>query len=400
MTRKKNLPCCTTLRTLVIAALLVLAAGAAFPIDPDSDSIRGLAATPIDEVIPVLERIEFSERLAHVYVLAVIAAREADTARARRLFVYGRETADKNGDSASSGEFSYSLGVLDHEAGRFDDAVLSFHDASHAFDNAGLQASAVRALLVVGNIHHRTGRLKAAIDVLDQVIAREAEIVDRLVFAEALSESAMVRYKYGELADVPSLLDRALPIYVENDHLDGVGTVHRIRGNYYAALGDADAALEQYLVSRESYRETGNAHDFANTSFNIALMHANRGDLTEAVDFFENALENFALAGSLTGAGMAGTELARVLHRMGRLDEAERFVRQAIEHLRAGSSNRRLAQAYVVLGEIGERRGRPGEAISAYRQAVTIYREIELDAHALPVMRTLERLEHASGGGT
>ncbi|TVR51951.1 MAG: tetratricopeptide repeat protein [Spirochaetaceae bacterium] len=383
---------------MFFVALLFFVAGAAFSIDPDSDRIRELAAMPIDEVIPALERIEFSEKLAHVYILAVIAAREADTQRARRLFDYGRETAEENGDSASSGEFSYSLGVLDHESGRFDDAISSFHDASRAFDEAGLQSAAVRALLVVGNIHHRIGRLKAAIDVLDQVIAREAEIEDRLVFAEALSESAMVRYKYGELADVPSLLDRALPIYLENEHLDGVGTVHRIRGNYYAALGDADAALGQYLISRESYRETGNAHDFANTSFNIALMHANRGELTEAVDFFENALENFALAGSLTGAGMAGTELARVLHRMGRLDEAERFVRQAIEHLRAGSSNRRLAQAYVVLGEIGERRGRPDEAIAAYRQAVTIYREIELDAHALPVMRALERLEHASGG--
>ena len=209
----------------------------------------------------------------------------------------------------------------------------------------------------------------------------------------------MLRYKTGRLESLTDLLDEALAIYQVHDQENGIGTVYRIYGNYHNALRDPRTAIEFYERAREYYVRTNNVHDYANISFNIGIVYVSLGAADSAVGYFENAIENFAAAGSFAGAGMAGTELARALYNLNRLSEAEVIVEQAKRHLERSQSYRRLAQAHTIHAAIRYAQGSQDDAIEAYQAALSIYRELGLADDARQVLELINRVRDGSHRG-
>jgi len=97
---------------------------------------------------------------------------------------------------------------------------------------------AVGILMRLGNHQLAAGQLEAALEVFDQVVAREPD------FAEGWNKRATTLFLQGRLAD--SLSDVARTLELEPRHfgaLSGAGQIHWLQGDLEAAIEAYEAAL-------------------------------------------------------------------------------------------------------------------------------------------------------------
>ncbi|TVR66742.1 MAG: tetratricopeptide repeat protein [Spirochaetaceae bacterium] len=265
-------------------------------------------------------------------------------------------------------------------------------------EEAGLTDELIRALVFLGNLQHRYGTLAQALETTQRVLSYEPEIEDPRTLAQVLNDAAMLNFKLGHLDEVPPYLERALPIFREVDDENGIGTVFRIYGNYHNALGEVEKALDYYRRARVHYVNTNNVHDYANISFNMGLVFLQAGSPAVALPHLQNAVENFTAAGSISGAGMAGTELGRALFQLRRYAEAERVMAQARRHLESSQSFLRLAQAHAMYGAILFTQGDSDTALAAYGDALRLYRRLGMSTYEQRTLETMMRIRQGTQG--
>ncbi len=285
------------------------------------------------------------------------------------------------------------LALARYQQGRSRETIRLLGTAGDAYRALDLAVEELNARRLLASVQHGYGMLEAGRRSIDRALELEEYFDDDIHLASTLAEAAMINYKLGRLEPVPGLLDRARTIYESEGHEDGMGTVLRTYGNYYIGLGELERALEKYEAASEYYERTNNLHDYANTAFNIGLTYMNLGQPVAAVGYLENAITNFLGAGSRSGAGMAGTELARVLFLLGRSAEATRIIEVSIDNLRETQSFRRLAGAYYVHGGILGSRARREEALDAYRNALRLYRDLGLQREQAHLQELIQQLE-------
>ena len=360
---------------------------------PDEKMLGGLRSAAGRELEGMLDAIPTEDALEYAVLLAAEAGNRGDGERMLFLLRWGRGRAARAGLVLEEARFLRMEGLTLIHTGDPEESALLISRAAELYLKAGHVDSFASDLILAGNIRHGYGALLRAVRDFERVISEADRISDPLLLASALTEGAMVRYKAGLIDEVPAMLERALPLFTEADRKNEIGTIHKIYGNYYVGTGRPEEALKSYEKAREYFTETGNAHEYANTSYNIGLVLGETGGLAAGVVYLINAVENFMNADSLSGAGMAATELARMFMRLGDFQEADRFIRQAIEHLRAERSYRRLAMAVMVLGELEEHRGNIDSALSSYREAVAIFERLELSREAESVRRIIRETE-------
>jgi len=300
------------------------------------------------------------------------------------------EAATPHADGAALIEL---LAIARYQQGRSRETIRLLGSAGDAYRTLDLPVEELNSRRLLASVQHGYGMLEAGRRSIDRALELEDYFDDDIHLAATLAEAAMINYKLGQLEPVPGLLDRARTIYESEGHEDGMGTVLRTYGNYYIGLGELERALENYEAASEYYQRTNNLHDYANTAFNIGLTYMNLGQPLAAVGYLENAISNFLGAGSRSGAGMAGTELARVLLLLGRSAEATRIIEVSIDNLRETQSFRRLAGAYYVHGGILGSHGRREEALDAYRNALRLYRDLGLQREQEQLQDLIQQVE-------
>ncbi|TVQ99855.1 MAG: hypothetical protein EA403_12345 [Spirochaetaceae bacterium] len=382
------------------AAVLVIMIGtaSALPARPDVATLNRLRALPVEGAITELRSLPVDDALDYALALFESAFQRGDRHGAERFLEVSEEIARASGRIMELGEVLSTRAALAQATGDVAGAISAIGEVVKLTEAAGLTEEHIMSLMFLGNLQHRYGVLAEAAETMGRVLARESDIENRLLFAHALSETAMLNYKLGRLDDVVPFLERALPIFREFNDENGIGTVFRIYGNYHNSLGQVETAIDYYERARAHYINTNNVHDYANISFNIGLVFLQAGMPAEALPNLENAIENFANAGSLSGAGMAGTELGRALYQLRRFAEAERVVQQARRHLESSQSFLRLAQAHAMYGAIRFSQGDKDGALSAYGEALRLYRRLGMAADERRTLETMIRIREGTQG--
>ncbi|TVR93492.1 MAG: hypothetical protein EA428_01945 [Spirochaetaceae bacterium] len=341
----------------------------------------------------VLQRETDERAFVHGVAFVQELLQAQDGPRAVPLLEYLGVRADAAAPHADGAALIELLALARYQQGRAREAIRLLGNAGENYRTLGLPVEELNSRRLLASVQHGYGMLEAGQRSIDRALELEDYFDDELHLASALAEAAMINYKLGQLDPVPGLLDRARGIYEAQGHDNGMGTVLRTYGNYYIGLGELDRALEKYEAASEYYERTNNLHDYANTSFNIGLTYMNLGRPMAAVSYLENAITNFLSAGSRSGAGMAGTELARVFLLLGRVGEATRIIEVSINNLRDSQSNRRLAGAYSVQGGILGSQGRREEALDAYRNALRLYRDLGLQREQAQLEQVIQQVE-------
>ena len=373
-------------------AVLVSAGTQAGETDPETLAEK-LAGGSLDSALSRLDAEQTDTAVAGAANLGQRYFERGRGADGIAAFEYAVERGRGNPSSEAFAEALRTLAVIRYQSGQVREAMGLMEQSAGAFAELEAGDEELLSRFTLSNFQHGYGMLQAALATVNQVLAREDEISDEMLLADILAEAAMVRYKLGRMDEIPALLERAEAIYDSADDSDGLGRVYRTFGNYHIGLEEPKAAIEYYERAAEQYEQSGNPHGYANTSFNLGLTYVNLHQPATAVEYLENAIENFAGVGSRAGAGMAGTELARVLLQLGRLDEADSMVSQAIDHLQASQSMRRLAQAYVVYGVVLEAREELSDAERSYQDAIHLYEDLGIEHEAEGVRAHLDRVQ-------
>ncbi len=385
-----------------LCALLLLVVGCVLLIADGSINdamLQDLSRMAPGQAADRLQSLDPEEAVAYGTALFQLWMRDGQTAAAEAILESTVRIATAAAMHFKEAELLSTQAFLAQRRGQIRDAISLASRAIEGYRRSEAIDAQLTMLMFLGNLQHRLGALSAALETMQELIERREQIDDVLFYADALTEAGMLRYKIGRLDQLPTLLDEALEIYREHQQQNGIGTIYRIYGNYHNALRDPLTALDYYERAREHYVQTNNVHDYANISFNIGIVHVGLGAAEDAVGYFENAIENFAAAGSFSGAGMAGTELARALLTLNRLPEAQVIVEQAKRHLEGSQSYRRLAQAHTISAAIRYAGGREEDALEAYRRALSIYRELGLTDDAQRVLELINRVRDGSHRG-
>lgn len=387
--------------------LTLLACGLSASPDITAEADEQIDEALVDELLDLgyedagarIEGLELEMQVRYALILAQMNLSRGRGGIAHSWAERAESKAGELDDSALLADVLYVRSGISEARGNVRAAVAQTRRAAELYAEARRPSDELTALSVLANTQHRVGLLSDGIETAREIIPRIEEMERPVDRGNVLTNAAMMHYKLGDFEPLPALLDDAEAIFESENELDGLGTVYRIRGNYYGAIGDSERALEFYGQAAELYERTGNTHDFANISFNTGLAELDSGRYEGAIGFFEDAVDGFLEAGSYSGAGMASTELAVALWISGDLRAAESSLSLAIGLLEASQSLRRLARAYSVRASIQGALDDSEGARESLNEARNLYDELGLRREADRIQDQLDGLGDSQSRG-
>ena len=159
-------------------------------------------------------------------------------------------------------------------------------------------------------------------------------------------------------------------------------------------LGEARQLGEQAL---EVAQLLGDPKGFGMAWNSLCMTATGQRDFDAALEYVRQSRVQAELAGEDRGLGVVANNMGTVLRCLGRLDEAEAGFREAVDRFRAAGDVRGEAAAVGNLGVIARRRGDLAEARRFGLECLFRYRDLELDEGQLDAIEALAGLEVAEG---
>jgi tetratricopeptide (TPR) repeat protein len=207
------------------------------------------------------------------------------------------------GDPGCLPYYQEALGLYERIGGRQEEANLT-----HSLGNAYLEVPGLRDLDQAEQWFQRSLRLSAGSDRLGQAASLGqlgAVAVGRFEDARAAGEAGPVLLEHLNAA--LRYCQQALSLTPADDH-QSRATVENQLGVVYARAGDVGQALRHFQQSLQHKEASGDIYAAGETRYNIALLLAGDGRVTDALSYARAALDNFQQAGPGAAAAAADTE--------------------------------------------------------------------------------------------
>ncbi len=157
-----------------------------------------------------------------------------------------------------------------------------------------------------------------------------------------------------------------------------------------------DDAEQMFLDSLDAAAERSHALDRATTHINLALIGGRRGDIDMAKQHYESALGAYGEAGE-DPTPVFLNNYAGLLLELGDLEQAQEYVERAIDGFRLRGQRAFEAKALNRLAKTLRRRGDTEAAIEKHKEAMTINRELGDTGGELSVMSALTVVYRGTG---
>jgi two-component system NtrC family sensor kinase len=182
--------------------------------------------------------------------------------------------------------------------------------------------------------------------------AREAE-------AQSIMVIAVGHIGKGDHKRALHLMNQALDIYKQIDHLKGQGDVLHCMGFVYEIQDDYSQSADFYAQSSSIYRQTGHQSELAYALGKLGDMHAHMKDHFQAMIYYREGLEIMQETGAQKHIARLHEKIGKTFHKLG-------------EHARA------LAHLHTAF-EISERTGNEKQMTTAQNYIGAVY--LQQDAH-------------------
>lgn len=236
-----------------------------------------------------------------------------------------------------------ALGLLAHNEGRFNDALLAFIKAERTARAVHDSAGVAKALGNAGLVYNDIGDFTRAASSLELMRNAAHDAGDRRTEANALNNLGMVSVRSGDPVRALAPLSAALATYREIDFPAGqenalgqLGTAHQAMGDPQLALAYYDSAL---AIARKHRLRQQEADDLGL----IAELFDEAGDHARALEYLARAESVNRALGMLSEAGDIARAQSSAYAALGRLDLALARIRAARQsHDSAGAMFERL----------------------------------------------------------
>ena len=298
-------------------------------------------------------------------------------------------------------------------------STSSSSDGSTTPEMKAASSNIASTLICMGSIYYKLGNR-----VEELRMYQEAKAVYRRAFGEnhtfvagTRKNIGMVLAERGEYEEAMKQFDKAMKIYMvvgEKESKDADGDATRSRdvasaiscmGNVNNRVGDLDAALGQYMQALTIYKtiheeneanamldnasshnnEPDSLRDVTSTLKVIGMVHAKKGDLDTAMEFFQEAmalLRSYSVSHS-TGSSAVRETTASVLTRIASIHLKKGDLEQAMGHYkeaydltvrnRGTTNHQEVAGILHYIGGIYHKRADYEEAMACYQEAIRIY---------------------------
>jgi len=295
---------------------------------------------------------------------------------------------------------------LEHEVGRYDDAVANSLRLADDPDAEAEEKGA--ALVAAGRSCISAGRFDEAVELLERV-SKEGPPAVRLL---AAPELAKVHLRRGDYDAVQRVVDEGLPRTTTDDPtrvelLTSAGMVASYRGDHatarshyheamslaraggsrrdeanvrtYLAIdhhraGEHREARDLYTESLEAARQLGDIGSMATFALNLGAVCQELGEPVKAAENYETAGRLARRAGRNSTDVMARTNLANLHVYLGLYERARLGADGALDDAEEAGMKSAAAQATALLGDVAARTGDIELALSRYDDARARYR--------------------------
>jgi len=304
------------------------------------------------------------------------------------LNAYRSATSLVRGDSISLARLAEKRARVRERSGRYDLALRETTSGYRILRGINSsEAARIRAQLsaFAANIRMAQQNLSQA-KKQALIAAQEAELSgEKAALASAYSDLDLY-YRWTGQPEKAVYGLSALAIYEELGDLNGQGKAHGNMGVEAYFDGRWDDAVEQYGLSRDAFRKTGNEVQAVYAEANMAEVLVNQGRTEEAKPLLEDAHRVFLASEWLDGASFVEVQLARVLAGEGDIHGAiQLFEKARNQYLELGEI-RSIAELVVYLAECYLDAGEAGDALRVLDQAEGVIGS-EAAVHSAGILR-------------
>ncbi|UCD25025.1 MAG: tetratricopeptide repeat protein, partial [Gemmatimonadota bacterium] len=150
------------------------------------------------------------------------------------------EVAQAMGDEARESDLRNTMGIIEWERGKFDEALPHYERALELLRHQEDSADAGLLLTSIGVTLHKLGRIDDAVDQLEQAIQHNRAVGSRKLEGFALAALGDVHHDKGNLDEAITCYDQSLNIRRDIGDLRGEGWMQHNLARTYAKLGALD----------------------------------------------------------------------------------------------------------------------------------------------------------------
>ena len=294
-------------------------------------------------------------------------------AQALTMCDLARRAARDTGDRVAEATALTSLGALDWQLGRCQQAVQHHEQALDLFRAAGDRAGQARALTNLGVVDDRLGRYQRAASHFQQALALYRETGDRFGEARALGNLGSVDEQLGRYRRAADHQRRALALCRQSGDKPGEARALGCFGTIEWRLGRYQRAADYQLRVLALGREAGDRFVEAHALTDLGCAEERLGRYQQAADHHNQALAMFRQAGDRNGEAEALNGLGEAMLGAGLPGQARTEHAAARDLAMQTSDQYQLARSQYGLGRSSHAAGDLSAARRHWQQALSQY---------------------------
>ncbi len=280
---------------------------------------------------------------------------------------------------------------------RHEDAEGQLGLAVEGARRAGSRRELAAALSLLGDVRNRQGKIKEAIEPLEEALLLHEHLKDPRSKGNTLKNLANVTLNQGLIIEARATYEEALGLFEQVDDRFGQANALHNLGLTDQRLERHDAAMAFYEASLALYRALGKkrGESIALNSMAMVLRKQRRTDEALA-RHREGLLIHRAMGNRLTEA-MTLNNMAVVYRDIGDFDEAMLLYAQALEIRREVGDARREVMTLNNMGNLHLDQGDLGAALSLYTRALEVARADDAQGAEAVVLASIAFIRRVSG---
>ena len=207
-------------------------------------------------------------------------------------------------------------------------------------------------------------------------------------------------YACRVMSDYSNGLDyafKALDIFKENNHIEGIIKARNIIGIIYFYFGDYSSALENFTKALEDLEINEDVNLKASILNNIGEIYREAKQYDRAIEYYEDALDISVKYDISNNVSAIYLNLGEVYSINNREDDAIECIRKSYEISKTGRSVIIQAEAETKLGKSMYNRGEYQKAQDCYFSALTKYNKVNNKFYLIELLINMSLLDEAMG---
>jgi tetratricopeptide (TPR) repeat protein len=290
----------------------------------------------------------------------------------RQLLGFADDAADKLNAPALRAGIHVALGVMASKRGAWNEALEYYSKSNQIIATTDKESKVLFADIAgnTGSIFLQTGRWEEATEHYQRALDAFEQIGDHEHMADALDNLGLASLYKGETNEAIATLERALALRQRlKEEGKGVtlAATYSNLGNVYTRRGQLREAAESFQKALEWSRTEENPYSIARTLSSLALVYSKAGHFTEALKTYEASLAISKRLDDVSGRALTYLNMGLIHEQARDYDRAEALYNRGLIICDQLGDLNGMAQAYGNLGNLNASRGIHQQAELYYR---------------------------------